>query len=114
MHLQFWLLWRRIQLHRYPSALFRFLHRGLIKSHIPQIKRLWKRRKALIYNYFPTNFDKPPYQVFPITQLNNAELLRPAFKKNYITFSQSLFTHQENIRSWSLCELEMRVKIPNN
>ena len=32
MHLQYWLLWRRIQLHRYPSVLFRFLDRDLMKS----------------------------------------------------------------------------------
>ena len=57
--------------------------------------------------------DKPPYQVLPITQLNNTEVLGPALRKNYITLSQSFFTHQQNIRSWNLCELEMRVKIPD-
>ena len=67
-----------------------------------------------LLQFFPTNFNKPPYQVFPITQLNNAELLRPAFQKNYITLSQSFFTYQQNIRSWNLCELEMWAKIPNN
>ena len=109
MHLQWWLLWRRIQLHRYPSVLFRFLDRDLMKSHIPQIKRLWKRSKAFdYYNYFPKNLDKPRYLVLPITQLNNTEVLRLALRKNYITLSQSFFTHQQNIRSWNLCELELK------